>query len=152
MFGKHPWSIGGGGASELKEQLDEASQTTLSTLTDSIGITSFTLEDDIYLLPETAARRSRLNHDNVRTMVVGDALRDWMQGKCDVAVFPYDEEFRPIEESSTHASQRYLWSARSCLANNKMFGGRTKVECGLKWYEYGRLTSDKLRTPRSSTK
>jgi hypothetical protein len=30
-----------------------------------------------------------------------------------------------------------------------MFGGKTKVESGLKWYEFGRLTSDKLRTPLS---
>ncbi|HNC46840.1 MAG TPA: BREX-2 system adenine-specific DNA-methyltransferase PglX, partial [Acidobacteriota bacterium] len=30
-----------------------------------------------------------------------------------------------------------------------MFGGKTKVECGLKWFEFGRLTSDKLRTPLS---
>jgi hypothetical protein len=30
-----------------------------------------------------------------------------------------------------------------------MFGGKTKVEAGLKWYEYGRLTHSKLRTPLS---
>ena len=36
---------------------------------------------------------------------------------------------------------RYLWVARTVLANNKMFGGKTKVECGLRWYEYGRLTA-----------
>ena len=40
-----------------------------------------------------------------------------------------------------------LWLARTGLANSKMFGGQTKVESGLQWYEYGRLTSDKLRTP-----
>jgi hypothetical protein len=30
-----------------------------------------------------------------------------------------------------------------------MFGGKTKIEAGLKWYEYGRLTHSKLRTPLS---
>ena len=28
-----------------------------------------------------------------------------------------------------------------------MFGGKTKVQCGLRWYEFGRLTAGKLRTP-----
>lgn len=148
-FHKHPWSIGGGGAAELKVQLDEAGYTTLSKLADSIGITSFTLEDDIYILPEDSARRRRLRSQDFRTMVVGDAVRDWMRAECEVAVFPYDEEFRPIEESLDNPSQRYLWIARTCLSKNKMFGGKTKVECGLKWYEYGRLTYDKLRTPLS---
>ena len=32
-----------------------------------------------------------------------------------------------------------------------MFAGKTKVECGLRWYEYGRLTSHKLLTPYSIT-
>jgi hypothetical protein len=32
-----------------------------------------------------------------------------------------------------------------------LFGGKTKVQGGLKWFEYGRLTKDKLRTPLSIT-
>jgi hypothetical protein len=35
--------------------------------------------------------------------------------------------------------------------NNKMFDGRTKVESGLKWFEFGRLTPSKLRTPLTIT-
>jgi len=148
-FHSHPWSIGGGGAAELKEDLEQGATETLSVLSDSIGITSFTLEDDIYLLPNSAARRWRLGSADFREMVVGDAVRDWTQAKCDVAVFPYDDKFQPIEPNAEHASLQYLFMARTCLANNKMFGGRTKVETGLKWYEYGRLTSAKLRTPLS---
>jgi hypothetical protein len=41
---RHPWSIGGGGASELKEVI-EGNWPVLESLVDSIGITSFTLED-----------------------------------------------------------------------------------------------------------
>ena len=148
-FCAHPWSIGGGGAAELKEKLDDAADTVLSTSTDSIGITSFTLEDDVYILPAASARRSRLRVGDVRTIVAGDAIRDWAQSECEVAVFPYDDDFRPIRQDRQHPSQRHLWIARTCLSNNKMFGGQTKVDSGLKWYEYGRLTSDKLRSPLS---
>ncbi|MFO7905470.1 MAG: BREX-2 system adenine-specific DNA-methyltransferase PglX [Pirellulaceae bacterium] len=152
LFSKHPWSIGGGGAAELKDKLDESAKTALSKLCDSIGITSFTLEDDIYILPDAAARRSRLRLGDFRIMVVGDAIRDWNRFQCEVAVFPYDVDFCPVPEEPQSPSQRYLWMARTCLANNKMFGGKTKIDCGLKWYEYGRLTAEKLRRRcRSST-
>jgi len=82
-------------------------------------------------------------------MIVGDAIRDWLQGLVDEAVFPYTSSFQPMAHDRTQPALRYLWLARNCLATNKMFGGKTKVECGLNWYEYGRLTADKLRTPLS---
>jgi len=149
LFHKHPWSIGGGGAAELKEQLDATAERALAELVDSIGITSFTLEDDVFLIPSDAARRRSLFEPHVREMVIGDAVRDWIRVPCDLAVFPYQGDFKPIPDSLDHPALRHLWIARTCLANNKMFGGKTKVQYGLKWYEFGRLTSDKLRTPLS---
>jgi len=149
MFHKHPWSIGGGGAAELKELLDFRALQKLGAKCDSIGITSFTLEDDIYFLPRISALRCRIRSGDFRTIVVGDVVRDWVLSNSDVAIFPYDEGFRPINEDWNHPTLRFLWIARACLANNKMFGGKTKVESGLRWYEYGRLTADKLRTPLS---
>jgi len=146
-FYHHPWSIGGGGAADLKEQLDAVSQDKLGSLTESIGITAFTLADEIFLLPRRSARRNRICGPMLRTMVVGDAIRDWTEAECDVAVFPYTSDFLPIVESLQEPCLRYLWLARTCIANNKMFGGETKVEAGLRWYEFGRLTADKLRTP-----
>lgn len=147
---KHPWAIGGGGAAELKEQLEESKSQTLGEVADSIGITSFTLEDDLFMLPGDAARRWRIPFDALRPMVVGDAIRDWSVGELEQAVFPYDAEFRPTLARGS-ATERYLWPGRTCLANNKMFGNQTKVEAGLHWYEYGRLTSSKLRIPLSIT-
>ncbi len=148
-FRTHPWSIGGGGASELKETLEANTAEKLESVIDSAGITSFTLEDDLFLLPESAARTKRLRREYLRVMIVGDVVRDWTIGPTDVAVFPYDATFQPIDEDSTDPILRYLWIGRTGLANNMMFGGKTKTQTGLKWYEYGRLTSDKLRTPFS---
>jgi hypothetical protein len=148
-FAKHPWSIGGGGATELKEQLESASEVALEAIVDSIGITSFTLEDEVYILPEGTARRLRITQHALRPMVVGDAIRDWVLNLCDPAIFPYNEQFTPLVEDRQHPVFRYLNLYRACLANNKMFGGKTKVEAGLQWYEYGRLTHAKLHTPLS---
>ena len=44
-----------------------------------------------------------------------------------------------------------MWIARTNLSNNRMFGGVTKVEAGLNWWEYGRLTASKLRVPLTIT-
>jgi uncharacterized protein DUF7008/Eco57I restriction-modification methylase len=148
-FHSHPWNIGGGGAADLKQALDEAAELVLGSVAESIGITSFTLEDDVFLLPPGAARRHQLQSDHLRRMVIGDSIRDWALGPCDFAVFPYDISFRPIREDPGHPSLRYLWPARTQIANNKMFGGKTKIAAGLKWYEFGRLTTEKLRTPLS---
>ena len=150
-FQRHPWSIGGGGAAELKTLLDDTGEIPLGHVAESIGITSFTLEDDIYLLPADAVRRRALPADHIRPMVVGDALRDWAQQPVEPAVFPYDAVFRPIPQDAEHPILRYLWQARANLANNRMFGGKTKTQAGLRWYEYGRLTSDKLRSRFSIT-
>jgi hypothetical protein len=148
-FHRHPWSIGGGGAAELKESLEAATATRLDELTDSVGITSFTLEDDVFILSPAAALRHGLSAGYVRSMVEGDNIRDWNIAESDVAVFPYDLDLIPIPETPDDPRLRYLWRARTVLQNNLMFGGKTKVEAGLKWYEFGRLNTTKLRIPLS---
>lgn len=148
-FHKHPWSIGGGGASELKELLEENAQDTLAARTESIGITCFTLEDDLYILPYDAAKRALMKPHMFRYMIIGDTVRNWLTGVNDVSVFPYTEMFQPIDDDLGNSSIRYLWLGKTGLANNKMFGGKTKVECGLRWYEYGRLSYHKLQKPLS---
>ena len=105
-FQKHPWSIGGGGAAELKEVLDGAGHQRLDDLASSIGITSFTLQDDIFILPRAAAMRHRLTPGQVRTMIVGDAVRDWTHAECEVAVFPYELDFTPLTNVPAHPCLR----------------------------------------------
>ncbi len=144
-FATHPWSIGGGGAAELKERLDDRSVRALGAEVESVGITSFTLEDDVFLIPADQARRNGLGA--VRPMVEGDRIRDYSIGELTLAVFPYNSDLRP--EPPGLKEHRRLWRGKACLSNNKMFGGRTKVEAGLNWYEFGRLTANKLRTPLS---
>jgi hypothetical protein len=148
-FHRHPWSIGGGGAAELKEEVDQAAETTLQRLADSIGITSFTLEDDIFLSEQQVLIRHGLRSCHYRDLVVGDGVRDWTTPENLCVVFPYDANFRPVQNDFQHPVLRWLWLARTNLSNNKLFGGKTKVLSGLNWFELGRLTADKLKVPRS---
>jgi N-6 DNA Methylase len=147
-FKKHPWSLGGGGAAELKESLEQRSKQRLGEVAESIGITAFTLEDDVYLGPRDAFLRSRVEPEYLRPMVIGEAIRDWSVSETPTALFPYTADFAPDIPASADILE-FLWPCRTNLANNLLFGGKTKVQGKLRWYEYGRLTSDKLRTPRS---
>jgi len=149
-FSKHPWSIGGGGAADLKEQL-EAGLQRLHQVIESAGITSFTLEDDVYVVPAQVLRRHRVPDSLTRDSVSGDEVRDWNRSAGDAAVFPYDADYRPIALANYTNAYRYMWPYRTGLAGSVMFGKQTKVEAGLQWWEYGRLTATKFRAPLSIT-
>lgn len=145
----HPWSLGGGGASELKQQIEQAGNVTLGDMADSVGITCFTLEDDAFIASDEVLARHRVPANQRRPMVEGDLIRDWSIAPTATAVFPYDETLAVFTTVEGSPLESWLWPYKARLSNNKMFGGRTKVEDGLKWYEYGRFTSSKLRTPLS---
>lgn len=145
----HPWSLSGGGAVELSAAIDTASITRLDDQATSIGITSFTLEDSVYLINlDTPARKSI---EYTRPMILGDELRDWTENLQTIAVFPYDDNFDPLDVLEVRPLLRFFWPFKTTISNSKMFGNQTKVEAGLKWTEYGRLTTNKLRTPFSVT-
>ncbi|MFC9038851.1 BREX-2 system adenine-specific DNA-methyltransferase PglX [[Kitasatospora] papulosa] len=149
-FGRQPWKLAAGGL-EMTSRIEECKAATVGAVATSIGITSFTLGDDLYLLPERSARRLGLPNEFTCPMVTGDALRDWQQGEMDAAVFPYDEDFRAIDVGEFPELLRYMWPARTEISRSVLFGGKTKVQAGLRWTEYGRLTASKLRVPFSIT-
>ncbi|MFE0785268.1 BREX-2 system adenine-specific DNA-methyltransferase PglX [Streptomyces mutabilis] len=149
-FGRQPWVLTDGGR-EIVDQLTAASAAPLAASVESTGITSFTLEDDLYLIPPRSADRVDLPSQYRRPMVTGDLMRDWGGDGFEDAVFPYDSEFSPVAVEEIPPLLRYMWPARTTISRNIMFGGKSKVEAGLRWTEYGRLTAKKLRTPLSLT-
>ena len=146
----HPWSLSGGGALELAQMLESKAATRLEKSSASIGIMSFTLEDDVFIQPSAVLDRRHVS--SVRPMVVGDELRDWGQRPHDFAIFPYDDTLTALNSlDQLSGTYRFMWGYRSILADNKMFGNQTKIDAGLKWYEFGRLTTSKLAAPNSIT-
>lgn len=102
----------------------------------------------MYVADRAVFRRCGVAEEHVRPMVVGECIRDWRIEGLPWALFPYDSNLQPQCDEDA-ALMRFMWPYRTNLANNKLFGGKTKVEGGLLWFEYGRLTADKLRTPLS---
>ncbi|MBV9542972.1 MAG: BREX-2 system adenine-specific DNA-methyltransferase PglX [Chloroflexi bacterium] len=146
---KHPWSLTGGGVVELSRLLDAASGQVLGTLTASIGITSFTLEDDVFVADRASFRTREISPEVLRQMVLGDGLRDFTSIWQPFTIFPYDDDYQPVFVERVPQLHAWMWPYRTNLSNSKMFGGETKVEAGLRWSEFGRLTASKLKTPLS---
>ena len=143
VFSRHPWSIGGGGASDLKELL-EADRPRLSSLAYEVGITAVNGEDEIYLLPNVAfAKRRQL--ESTRPMVTGDLVRDW-DALAVPALWLYDSNFQLVSIESMPAMLRHMWPAFPVISHRKRFG-TPMLERGLTWYEYQELYTSKLRTP-----
>jgi hypothetical protein len=119
-------------------------------IAESIGISCFTLEDDVFLNNAGSPARLGVESSYTRSMIIGEAIRDWGIGELPAAIFPYEHDLSPCSSPDSGALKS-LWPSRTSIANNMLFGGKTKVQGGLKWFEYGRLTKDKLRTPLSIT-
>jgi hypothetical protein len=75
-FSKHPWSLGGGGASELKENLDRRAEDLLQQHVEAVGRTTHTGEDNIFFLSQHVAARMGMSGYHV-PVVTGEQIRDW---------------------------------------------------------------------------
>lgn len=140
-FGKHPWSIGGGGAADLREQLEAQSSQKLSDITAAVGVMVVTGEDDIFIrASEAGFLRSKTPNTSLRAFVEGDAVRDWQTSPVGTAIYEYAPEgsYRP-----TAQLHRYFWRFRA-LMRPAIYFGRTKEQRGMHWREYGVVVKDKL--------
>ncbi len=145
---KHPWSLGGGGATELKDLLEDRAERRLGDAVENIGFASFTGLDDVFLLPRTCAHTLGIDHSMVRDMVVGEDVRDWAATSDCIAIAPYDKTTHaPIPLDSHSAWGKFLWPYRTVAKSVSSFGGRTREEEGQNWWEWYRWQSERYIAP-----
>ncbi len=133
VFGRHPWSIGGGGALELKEII-EGDRDILKNLSLPIGFTAITGEDDAFVFPRHVTRKIGAIF---RDFGVGDEIRDWIHTPSEVAIFPYSENGSALSWVSLQEDSKlfnHFWTLRTKLRNRLMFG-KTPEMAGKKWWE-----------------
>ncbi|MEZ4444913.1 MAG: BREX-2 system adenine-specific DNA-methyltransferase PglX [Polyangiaceae bacterium] len=151
----HPWSLAGGGASELKELLEARAAQTLGDVCElPIGRAARTGEDDAFAYPQHVMRRLELPPSWKRELVIGEAVRDWALGELEMITFPYDADcgFRAhdINASSSEHALKLLWPWRTRLAARSTFQG-DMADAGLAWFEYMQYTASANATPLSIT-
>lgn len=149
VFSAHPWSIGGGGATELKEKIEE-DRPKLEELAGEIGIFGMTNADEVMLAPRSAFYRSGVEAEVVRELIVGDAIRDWSHSEGQFCVFPYIDGTlcHPISKPGLF---RWLWPYKTTLGNRATFSKNTYFTEGRPWWEWHQIGLRRLATPLTIT-
>jgi len=147
-FHSHPWSVGGGGAAEVKEHLDSSSRISLSGLADEIGVLGMTNADEVMLAPTQAFLRKQVERRTYRRLALGDEVRDWSISEGESSLVPYEEEtLIPIAEIP--GLNAWLWPCRTALGNRATFSKLTYFAEGRPWWEWHQIALRRLRTPLS---
>lgn len=150
-FCRHPWSIGGGGAAELKNLIVANSHTTLLTYVEirrkkpNIGFASFPGLDDAFISDRPSLIRSNIEECLIKPFVTGDSTRDWKSEPSEHALVPYDQQFALIPLAVDAGWYRYLWINRLGLNQVVSFGGKTRAELGASWWGWYRWVAEKYR-------
>jgi len=145
LFHKHPWSIGGGGAAELKDLLDSCAEMKLDNVLVSIGPASFAGLDEAFVAPLGTFRRSAVEKSVIRLFAGGDQLRDWQSETDEECITPYGKDAEPLPLDETSGWARWLWPLRRTLETVTSFGGKTRAELGEQWWTWYRWIADRVR-------
>lgn len=147
-FGRHPWSLGGGGAAELRERLESLAPSRLSSIAE-VGTGAVTREDGVYMIGFDPACRLGVNQDQTRHLVDGDKIRDWVVANAEGAIWPYDPtSLRAVEGVRANSVAGALWRWRTRLSSRVAYG-KSQIEHGLQWFEYSMFFAERFRTPLS---
>ncbi|MGV0029254.1 BREX-2 system adenine-specific DNA-methyltransferase PglX [Phormidesmis priestleyi] len=142
-FCKHPWSIGGGGASDLKEWLEKNSdQPLLNLIEPPIGRAVRIGEEEVFIFNSTRKNNSLCSTSEFRGYLIGENLRDWALEVDTWVWYPYSG----LGKNSDMVQQ--LWSWRTALANRSTFQG-LMADAGLAWFDYMQHTASAYKTPLS---
>lgn len=150
---KHPWSVGGGGAADLKESIEGGASCTLDAVVGiyrftvavgqrvvtrevrELGVFGMTNADEVMLAPPSAFARRKVELSFTRPLVIGDAVRDWILAVNEHAVFPY-EGGTLVSVTQMPELARWLWPTRTVLGNRATFGKSTYFEEGRPWWAW----------------
>lgn len=126
-YASFPWSLSGGGAGELKKQIEDAGRARLGESVESIGFAAITGDDEFFV------RRRRVGppaweSTPMRLFVEGDTVRDFTINATSQAIYPY-----PVEEAER--SIRTFWPFRTNLRAGLAFQ-QTREDRGEWWGTY----------------
>ena len=146
-LGKHPWSVGGGGAAELREEIEERA-TTLKAAGADLGYLVITGEDNCFMLPADAI--ARLGFNLSMPIAEGDVVRDWCADSSLRVLWPYGDTGADLPPDQTVSHVRGLWSYRTSLKERKAFGVPVEQK-GLHWWDLREVYGSRLDRPLTIT-
>lgn len=169
VLAKHPWNIGGGGAADVQDQIEEGATATLEERiavrsytvwiggravrreTLEIGFASFPGADDVFIGSGRVFERAGVPGRFVRKIVSGDQVRDYQIAPGDSAFVPYDDDRALVDLEALGFGARYLWTYRTTLDGIVSFGGKTRHDLGAAWWGWYRWVAERYRNPLTIT-
>ncbi len=149
-FARHPWSIGGGAASDTKTRIEDSRRLLLGSEATSIGFFQMTHADEAFCHPRGFLRRCGITQYS-RDQIRGENVRDWGYDASDSIIFPYDANLDLWRDAPQIPRISWFHGLRSTLWGRSTFGGGTYKSAGRAWYDYHQFPKDRARTPLSIT-
>jgi hypothetical protein len=143
-FSNHPWSIGGGGASGLRDCIDNVRSNVLGDVAKELGFGIVTREDEVYVLGSATLNRFGIEPEFVMPSVEGENVRDWEFQVAIDTLWPYSEN--TLAAKSSTAVLNTLWPFRTGLSDRVAFG-LTQTGRGLEWFEYSMFFKKRFALP-----
>lgn len=144
---KHPWSLSGGGATQLARLIESGRRPLTERIAPPIGGSIRAGADEAFMRPRAWKPINRQLVGRLRPLVLGEGVRDWAL-ECAESIFvPYVYGTR---DKSDDGLSYELWPWRTLLANRSTFQG-IMADAGLEWWEYMQYTVAPYTTPLSIT-
>ncbi|MGW3282487.1 BREX-2 system adenine-specific DNA-methyltransferase PglX [Nocardia rhamnosiphila] len=145
-FLRFPWTMTGGGAANLIEDLSRAPQRLADFLSGQAGVVSDPGQREVFALGQPWFLRHQDSAQLARGMVTGEMVRDWHVAASTDVLAPYDEDDTPLPLDLGRSWGRHLWMMRQVLraAPGSQESSRTEDRPWWAWRHWSRST---LRRP-----
>lgn len=150
-FNAHPWSIGGGGISDVIESIEEKAGDVLGSVVSVIGVFGITAADDVYMADSKDFFRHKIESQVVRQLLTGDDVRDWSATINSFCLFPYDGRGNLLSLDKVPQTHKWIWPSRTTLGNRATFNKGTYFSEGLSWWKWHQIAIERLRVAYSLT-
>ena len=150
-FCSHPWSMGGGGASELKEYLEEKAVSALESAIQLIGVFGMTNADEVMLGKFKDFSRSGIEKSVISSIHLGDSIRNWLAPDVNQVLFPYSLSEGLLDIRGFPGLYSWIWSYKTVLGNRATFNRGTYFSEGRAWWEWHQVALDRLLRPLTIT-
>jgi hypothetical protein len=146
-FLRWPWVIGGGGASDLKQAIEEAANVELGAVASDMGRTAHTGADDAFYLPVSPANTFGLRIWCV-PVVTGEDVRDYGITASEVTLFPYDQRTGIDRDDPPAEVRKHFWKYRTVLRARQDYGERIE-DRGVRWFNHSMFFRTRYSHPLS---